>query len=324
MTSLRLASAFGTVLLCLAAPALAVDPGQTVDNFRLTDHRDASHELYYLSDMKAVVLLAQGNGCASSRQAATQLESLRAKYEPRGVAFLLINSNLVDSREAIAAQAGANSLPILIDDSQLIGESLGLARNGEAIVLNPHGWKVAYHGATASSGHNYVADALDAMLSGAPIAVAKSDVDGCAITMPERERRSAHAQISYAQKHRAAVARQVRGLSSRWRHRTVADDELRHDPRLLADDSRSRAHAAHAAVARGSALQRVQQRSRLDERTGRTLVHWIEAGSPRGGGRSAARAAEKIGRSGRSANPTWSSSCRRSRRRRPASFRTRT
>jgi hypothetical protein len=45
-----------------------------VDNFRLTDQRGASHELYYLSDMKAVVLLAQGTGCEASQKAAATLE----------------------------------------------------------------------------------------------------------------------------------------------------------------------------------------------------------------------------------------------------------
>ncbi|MFN0039272.1 MAG: hypothetical protein ACKVP2_07165, partial [Burkholderiales bacterium] len=42
--------------------ALAVEPGQRVDNFRLLDHTGASHELYYLSDMKAVAIMVHGNG----------------------------------------------------------------------------------------------------------------------------------------------------------------------------------------------------------------------------------------------------------------------
>ena len=35
---------------------LRAGPGETVDNFRLLDHKGGSRELYYLSDMKAVVL----------------------------------------------------------------------------------------------------------------------------------------------------------------------------------------------------------------------------------------------------------------------------
>ena len=81
-----------------SAASLAASP-ETLDNFRLTDQQGASHELYYLSDMKAVVLLAQGNGCEVSQAAAATLEGLRAKYEPQGVTFLQINSNLPASRD---------------------------------------------------------------------------------------------------------------------------------------------------------------------------------------------------------------------------------
>jgi AhpC/TSA family len=284
MTSMRRGRALGAVLLCLSAPALAIDPGDTVDNFRLTDHRGASHELYYLSDMKAVVLLAQGNGCALSRQAATQLESLRTKYEPRGVAFLLINSNLADSREAIAAQAGANSLPILIDHSQLIGESLRLARNGEVIVLNPQGWKVAYRGATGSGGRSYLADVLDAMLSGAPIAMTRSEIDGCPIAMPERDRRSAHAQISYAHSiaplliEKCVICHRDGGIGP-W-HMTNYDMIRGFAPMIREVVRTQRMPPWHADPHYG-----VFSNDRgLTNEQRRTLVHWIEAGTPRGGG----------------------------------------
>jgi hypothetical protein len=60
-----------TVLLLLAVlagfffagSALALNPGDRVDNFRLLDQTGASHELYYFSDAKAVVLMTYGNGC---------------------------------------------------------------------------------------------------------------------------------------------------------------------------------------------------------------------------------------------------------------------
>src|SRR3990170_2921580 len=86
--------------LWLASHASAAT-NDVVDNFRLTDHQGVSHELYYLSDMKAVVLLAQGNGCEGSRQAATAVQALKSKYESQGVTFLAINSNLSDSLDAI-------------------------------------------------------------------------------------------------------------------------------------------------------------------------------------------------------------------------------
>src|SRR5678816_3420702 len=70
---------------CAAKFAFALSPGETVDNFRLLDHQGGSRELYYLSDMKAVVLMAQGNGCAASRDAVPGLKSLRDQYKAQGV-----------------------------------------------------------------------------------------------------------------------------------------------------------------------------------------------------------------------------------------------
>ena len=174
-----------------APVAFALNPGDVVDDFRLTDHRGASHHLYYSSDMKAVVLMAQGNGCAPGRDAAVALEGLRAKYESQGVEFLLINSNLQNSREAIvqeAAQAGLK-LPILVDETQLVGESLGLARNGEVLVVNPQGWKVAYKGAASVDGKDHVVGALDALLSGSKVATPGTIATGCPIDLIERSGR---------------------------------------------------------------------------------------------------------------------------------------
>jgi peroxiredoxin len=134
--------------LWLAGPALAVAPGAVVDNFRLLDQNGKSHELYYSSDMKAVVIMVQGNGCPIVRQALPSLAELRDKYQAQGVEFLLLNSNIQDTREAIAKEAAEFKIdfPILLDQSQLIGESLGVVRTSEVFVIDPKGWKLAYRG----------------------------------------------------------------------------------------------------------------------------------------------------------------------------------
>ena len=86
---------------CAARFAFALSPGETVDNFRLLDHEGGSRELYYLSDMKAVVLMAEGTGCETSRQVIPGLKALRDQYRSQGVEFLLIDSNLPDTSAAI-------------------------------------------------------------------------------------------------------------------------------------------------------------------------------------------------------------------------------
>src|SRR5262245_43186011 len=103
-------------ILCAAGPALALSPGDRVDHFRLLDHSGASHELYYLSDAKAVVLMTYGIGCPIARQALPALKALRERYQAQGVEFLLLDSNLQDDRDAIAKEVGEFDIgfPVLV------------------------------------------------------------------------------------------------------------------------------------------------------------------------------------------------------------------
>ena len=85
-TALRLMAA----LACLffAGAATALNPGDRVENFRLLDHAGASHELYYLSDARAVVLMTYGNGCGIVQKSLPRLREIRDEYKARGVEFL--------------------------------------------------------------------------------------------------------------------------------------------------------------------------------------------------------------------------------------------
>ena len=69
--------------------ALALNPGDRIDNFRLLDQTGDSHELYYLSDAKAVVLMTYGNGCGIVQKSLPRLRAIRDAYKARGVEFLL-------------------------------------------------------------------------------------------------------------------------------------------------------------------------------------------------------------------------------------------
>lgn len=268
--------------LGLGAPLLAFSAPDTLDNFRLTDQQGASHELYYLSDMKAVVLLAQGTACEASQKAAAQLDALRGKYESRGVTFLLLDSNLADaaSREALAKQAkqAGVGLPILMDETQLVGESLGITRNGEVLIANPQGWKVAYRG-----GIGAVPAALDSMLAGAAVKAA-SEVAGCAIKMPERDRRQAHAQISYEKTIAPMLIDKCVGCHrdggiGPWQ--MTSYDMVKGFAPMIREVVRTQRMPPWHADPHYSAFS--NDRGLSPDQT-RTLVHWIEAGTPRGSG----------------------------------------
>jgi hypothetical protein len=60
-----------------AMPALALDLGDRVENFRLNNHAGGSDELYYFADAKAVVLMAHNSRCEQVAQSAKGLQALQ-------------------------------------------------------------------------------------------------------------------------------------------------------------------------------------------------------------------------------------------------------
>jgi peroxiredoxin len=192
--------ATAALMAALSSAALAIEPGQVVDNFQLLDHRGKSHELHDLSAMKAVVVMVQGNGCPIVRQALPALAEVRAKYQAQGVEFLLLNSNLQDTRELTAKEATEFKIdfPIMLDSSQQVGEALGVVRTSEVFVIDPKGWKLAYRGPMDDrlsyerqrpAKYHYLTDALDEMLAGKPVKTPHAEGVGCLVNFPERDRK---------------------------------------------------------------------------------------------------------------------------------------
>jgi hypothetical protein len=172
-----------------------------VDNFRLLDHRGQAHELHRLSDMKAVVVMVQGNGCPIVRQALPALAEIRAKYQSHGVEFLLLNSNLQDTRELTAKEATEFKIdfPIMLDGSQQVGEALGVVRTSEVFLIDPKGWQLKYRGPMDDrlsyerqrpANNHYLTDALDAVLAGKSVKTPQADGVGCLVNFPERDRKT--------------------------------------------------------------------------------------------------------------------------------------
>jgi hypothetical protein len=280
----------------LASTAEALSPGNRVDNFRLLDHKGASHELYYLSDAKAVVLMVHGNGCPIVRNTLPVLREIRDRYRAQGVEFILLNSNLQDDRDSIAKEAAEfkTEFPILVDEAQLIGEALGVTRTADVYVIDPKSWKLVYRGPvddrlaygtqrTAAEKH-YLTDVLDAMLDGKPVAVSQADALGCLVNFPERELGDAHAKIAYSERiapllvDRCVTCHREGGVGP-WAM-TSYESILGFAPMIREVIRTKRMPPWHADPHYGNF---VGQRS-ISNEDAKTLVHWIEAGAPRGNG----------------------------------------
>ncbi|HEY3950226.1 redoxin family protein [Phenylobacterium sp.] len=179
---------------------------QRIDNFMLVDAQKLeAHELYRMSDDKAIVLISTGVGCPIARAMTPAIKALRDKYAAQGVEVMLIDSNLQDSRDAIAAEAKEYGIdiPILMDSNQIIGEALGVNRTMEVFVINPKSWQVVYHGPVNDAADYgiqkavakpFADNALAALLAGKPVPAATQASKGCLVDFPARAKKT---PISY-------------------------------------------------------------------------------------------------------------------------------
>ena len=265
-----------------ASPASATAPmGQAagVDNFMLVDQNLEAHELYRLADSKAVVLVTQTNGDAVMRGLAPALKTLKASYAAKGVEFAMLNSSLKDSREAVIAEAktAGYDTPILLDVNQLVGEQLGVTRSAEVVVVNPKTWTVAYRGAFNAKS---TAQALDAVIAGKPVQTASAMSKGAAIAFPER----GATKISYAKdvapilEAKCVACHQEGGIGPFAMTNYEMVKGFSPMIREVLRTDRMPPYNADPHVGKFS------DSKNLSPAEIKTLVHWVEAGSPRGEG----------------------------------------
>jgi peroxiredoxin len=292
----RLVPASACLALSVPGFATALQSGDLVENFRLLDHRGASHELYRYGDARAIVILAQGNGCPIVRNVMPAFQALRDQYGKQGIEFLMLNSTLQDNRTSTAQEAAefGFDMPILMDAEQLIGEALDLKRTGEVFVIDPSSWSVVYHGAIddrvtyehqrPQAQKTWLADALDDLLARRPVAVATSPAKGCLINFPSKTGSQQNTTVTYTQ-HVAPLLRDHcvschhdGGIGS-WS--MTGYEMVRGFAPMIREVLRTRrmppwhADPAHGEFANDRSLRAEQIR---------TLVHWVEAGAPRGEG----------------------------------------
>ena len=261
-----------------AAPT-AASAGVRVDNFLLVDQNLVAHELYHMSDASAVVLVTQQDGDAVVRGQAAQVNALAVGYGAKGVQVLMLNSSLKDTMEGIRAEAAkaGYKVPVLMDDRQLIGESLGVTRSAEVIVIDPKTWQVAYRGAVAG-----LPAALDAMLAHQPVKAAVTQSAGAAIEFPAR---AARPQITYVKdvapilEAKCVDCHEEGGIGPFAMTNYAAVKGFSPMIREVIRTKRMPPYDADPHVGKFS------DDRRLSAEETKTLVHWIEEGAPRGEGK---------------------------------------
>jgi hypothetical protein len=118
---------------------------------------------------------------------------------------MLINSSLQDTYKSICLEVAEFGIdfPVLVDDSQLIGEGLELDRSGEVLVTDTSDWRDAYRGSMNDRmgyetpcnevKEHYLTVAIASVVDGQPVAEPKRQVFGSIINFSEREQKVVHA-----------------------------------------------------------------------------------------------------------------------------------
>lgn len=307
--TVRLASAAFTVALCLGSAHASAN---RVDNFQLLDHAGAAHELYYHTNAKAVVLIAHKETCHAIGKSVKQLAALTGEFAPKGVQFMFVDSDSHAQNEgtnnrrprlAVGASQLAKhgiNVPILDDETRLISESLAFAQAGDALVIDPQAWDLKWSGNLLQTSAETESVALGQLSGVLNAMVANKDVpqtlgltsidaetngladDNCALDLQAKV--AEHQSISYVNdvapilQDNCVTCHQPGGIGP-WQMNSYT--MIKGFAPMIREVLRTKRmppwhadpHVGDWANDKGLSVAEQQ-----------TLVHWIEAGAPRGEG----------------------------------------
>lgn len=181
--------------LCLwtISQRAAADENRALPMLRLKDTAGKIWSLDEPKDAKAVVVVFLGTQCPVNNAYLPRLVELHVNYASKGVQFFAINSNAHDSLDAIREHANKYKLPfpVLRDEGQVAAEKLGAERVPEAFVLDA-GRVIRYQGRIddqygvgyqrPQATKRFLLDALEEVLAGKKVTLARVAVEGCYIT----------------------------------------------------------------------------------------------------------------------------------------------
>ncbi|MCI0540462.1 MAG: redoxin domain-containing protein [Verrucomicrobiales bacterium] len=293
-----LTSAMMGVLTAAEPQAKSVAPSgaaEEVTDFSLLDQDGRYYQLRRQTEAKAVVLMIGGNGCPIVRQNVHKFQVLREKFSGKKVRFWMLNANSQDDLAGIRAEANEFKIagPILKDEAQLVAHSLGVKRTAEVIAINTKDWTIFYRGALDDQlveggtkpqpTENYLENALLALLSNKEISPTRTRPAGCVVHY-EAHIGKTEREVSYASEVAPILAGKCVSCHSEGNigpfnmssYKAVKgySDTIRE---VLLNKQMPPWHA-------DPHFGRFQDDRSISISETRTLVGWIDAGCPRGGG----------------------------------------
>ncbi len=156
----------------------ALQAAERVGDFSLLDQQGKFHHMAWYDDHKAIAFLVQVNGSEQTRAALGDFSRLKTEFDAQGVEFFMINP-LGEARDAVRQDAdklGAG-IPVLIDDAQIVANSMGVRGSGEAFLYDPRSFEVVYRGPVAG-----LEGALQDVIAGREIRVSEIAMDNADVT----------------------------------------------------------------------------------------------------------------------------------------------
>lgn len=176
------------VFLALASALASGTASASLDrtgDFALLDSDGEFHQLSRYQHRKAVVLMSYAQACAGIDASLARYQQMHSRYAEQGVEFLLLDSQGMDRA---ALRELSMPLPILQDDGQLISQALGITNAGDVRVLNPDRLSIFFEGAV---GDELEASLSDLLTTDPRDTVTTENTLGCKIDYPVRERHAA-------------------------------------------------------------------------------------------------------------------------------------
>jgi hypothetical protein len=185
---------FAIAALLGSAITSPVSAAERVGDFSLLDQDGKFHHMAWYDDHKAIAFLVQVNGSAQTRAAAAEYERLQAEFDAQGIEFMMINP-LGQARELVQADVTAlgTSLPVLIDDAQIVSQAMDIQRSGETFLFDPRSFEVIYRGPVTG-----LQSALREVMAGQAISEPMVAMTGADISYQAVEQIAGHG-ISYSE-----------------------------------------------------------------------------------------------------------------------------
>ncbi len=184
--------------LLIASPAVAQKSdakkrakiGRAAPDFRLTDCNGKQHKL---SDLRGKIVVIEwiNKGCPFSVKANPTMIKTAAKYKDKDVVWLAIDSTSFNKAPDNARYIKQKRIPypILMDSDGDVAKTYKAKSTPHMFVIDKNG-ELAYTGAidnrrTKDGYRNHVAEAIDLLLEGKPVEVAKTRPYGCPVKYKE-------------------------------------------------------------------------------------------------------------------------------------------